>query len=172
MNVSIVSVSRRAGSPQVGQGTFTQSSSWARGEAPLPLKARLRGSSTGNWSTGTGTTPQLSQWITGIGQPQYRWREMSQSRSRNWTRSLPQPSCSAKATMTCFACAEGMPSKRPECTSTPGSVQAPSAPAGPFAPSGTITGRTGSSYCRANTKSRWSWAGTPITAPVPYSART
>jgi hypothetical protein len=25
---------------------------------------------------------------------------------------------------------------------------------------------------RANSKSRWSWAGTLITAPVPYSART
>ena len=25
---------------------------------------------TGNWSLGTGTTPQCSQWITGIGVPQ------------------------------------------------------------------------------------------------------
>ena len=70
MNVSIVSVSRREGAPQQGQATFTQLSSWARGEAPLPLKATWRGSSTGNCSTGTGTTPQLAQWITGIGQPQ------------------------------------------------------------------------------------------------------
>ena len=70
MKVSMVSVSRRAGLPQQGQGTCTQASSWARGEAPLPLKATSRGSSTGNCSAGTGTTPQASQWITGIGQPQ------------------------------------------------------------------------------------------------------
>ena len=30
----------------------------------------------------------------------------------------------------------------------------------------------GSPYFCANSKSRWSWAGTLITAPVPYSART
>ena len=48
MNVSIVSVSRRAGALQQGHGTCTQLSSWASGEAPLPLKATCRGSSTGN----------------------------------------------------------------------------------------------------------------------------
>jgi hypothetical protein len=40
----------------------------------------------------------------------------------------------------------------------------------PFA--GWITTRIGSPYFLANSKSRWSWAGTLITAPVPYSART
>ncbi len=35
-----------------------------------------------------------------------------------------------------------------------------------------MTVRTGSPYFRANSKSRWSWAGTLITAPVPYSAST
>lgn len=66
----MVSVSRRAGAPQQGHATCHQLSSWARGEPPLPEKATSRGSSTGSCSTGTGTTPQLSQWITGIGQPQ------------------------------------------------------------------------------------------------------
>jgi hypothetical protein len=28
------------------------------------------GSSTGSWSSGTGTTPHASQWIIGIGVPQ------------------------------------------------------------------------------------------------------
>ena len=31
---------------------------------------RRRGSTTGSWSSGTGTTPQAAQWMTGIGQPQ------------------------------------------------------------------------------------------------------
>jgi hypothetical protein len=33
-------------------------------------KSTSSGSTTGNWSAGTGTAPQASQWITGIGQPQ------------------------------------------------------------------------------------------------------
>ena len=36
MNVSIVSVSRRAGSPQIGQGTFRKASSRVSGFTPLP----------------------------------------------------------------------------------------------------------------------------------------
>jgi hypothetical protein len=28
------------------------------------------GSTTGNWSAGTGTSPQVGQWMIGIGQPQ------------------------------------------------------------------------------------------------------
>jgi hypothetical protein len=35
-----------------------------------------------------------------------------------------------------------------------------------------MTTRIGSAYLRANSKSRWSWAGTLITAPVPYPAST
>ncbi len=82
MKVSIVSVSRLAGSPQDGQGTFTQSSCWARGEPPFPERSIPLGSSTGRSSRGTATAPQLGQWMTGIGHPQYRWREINQSRRR------------------------------------------------------------------------------------------
>ncbi len=39
-------------------------------------------------------------------------------------------------------------------------------------PSGWITTSMGSEYFRANSKSRWSCAGTAITAPVPYSPST
>ena len=35
-----------------------------------------------------------------------------------------------------------------------------------------MTTRIGRSYLRANSKSRWSWAGTAMTAPVPYSIST
>ena len=66
----MVSVSRRAGAAQHGQGTDTQASRFASGEPPRPSKRRPVGSSTGSCSAGTGTTPQFSQWITGIGHPQ------------------------------------------------------------------------------------------------------
>ena len=60
-NVSIVSVSRRAGPPHVGHLTLTNSGTWASGESPRPVKVVTFGSATGNWSYGTGTTPSLSQ---------------------------------------------------------------------------------------------------------------
>ena len=59
--MSIVSVSRRAGPPQAGQGTLTQSSAAASGERPLGANSRTSGSSTGRSSSGTGTIPQRSQ---------------------------------------------------------------------------------------------------------------
>ena len=70
MKVSMVSVSRLAGLPQQGQATFTQSLCWLRGEPPFPERSMPRGSSTGRSSRGTGTAPQSSQWMTGMGQPQ------------------------------------------------------------------------------------------------------
>ena len=45
-----------------------------------------------------------------------------------------------------------------------------STPMGPSGP--TITSTSSRSYCLANSKSRWSWVGTAITAPVPYSMST
>ena len=69
MKVSNVSVSRVAGLPQAGQATCFQLGWWSSG---LPGRSKLTsvGSATGSWSAGTGTGPQASQWITGIGQPQ------------------------------------------------------------------------------------------------------
>src|SRR5690606_14814431 len=71
-NVSIVSVSRRAGRWQRGHGTLTQSLAPARGEVPRgnsssPLSS---GSTTGSSASGTGTSPHTSQCTTGIGVPQ------------------------------------------------------------------------------------------------------
>ena len=51
---------------QFGLAMFNYES--ARRSFP-PADARPN-ATTGNWSAGTGTTPQVSQWITGIGQPQ------------------------------------------------------------------------------------------------------
>ena len=59
----MVSVSRRAGPPQAGQVVCTQSSARASGDWPSSVgwKSSMSGSSTGNWSSGTGTTPHFSQ---------------------------------------------------------------------------------------------------------------
>ena len=70
---------------------------------------------------------------------------------------------------------DGMPVKRPELTSTSSSVCATnglpsSSSAGPSA--GSTTRRMGSSNAVAKSKSRWSWAGTAMIAPVPYSIST
>ena len=67
--VSIVSVSRRAGWPQVGQATFRKAACLASG-LPEPSGIRSSGSTTGRSFSGTGTTPHASQWMIGIGVPQ------------------------------------------------------------------------------------------------------
>ena len=69
MKVSKVSVSRSAGPPQPGQVVLRHSGSALIGEA-MPVKATSSGSTTGSWSSGTGTAPHFSQYTTGIGQPQ------------------------------------------------------------------------------------------------------
>ena len=67
--VSIVSVSRRAGLPHCGQATCFQVG-WRSSGLPGLSKVTSSGSFTGRSFAGTGTTPQVSQWMTGIGQPQ------------------------------------------------------------------------------------------------------
>ncbi len=71
-NVSIVSVSRVAGPPQVGQATLTQSVAPPSGEVPWGFRSAPRsiGSVTGSWSSGTGTSPSTGQWMIGMGGPQ------------------------------------------------------------------------------------------------------
>ena len=83
--MSIVSVSRLAAPPHFGQATLTQSAAAASGETPRGARSaprRSSGSRTGSWSSGTGTSPHDGQWMIGIGVPQKRCREISQSRSR------------------------------------------------------------------------------------------
>jgi hypothetical protein len=65
----MVSVSRLAGLPHFGQAQSTKSARFASG-LPEPSGTQSSGSLTGSWSSGTGTVPQASQWISGIGQPQ------------------------------------------------------------------------------------------------------
>ncbi len=65
----MVSVSRRAAPPHFGQATFFQVG-WRSSGLPGRSKLTSSGNFTGRSFFGTGTMPQASQWITGIGQPQ------------------------------------------------------------------------------------------------------
>ena len=65
----MVSVSRFAGLPQDGHFVSTKAGIFASG-LPVPSGTRSSGSTTGNWSSGTGTSPQAAQWMMGIGVPQ------------------------------------------------------------------------------------------------------
>src|SRR6185312_16386959 len=67
--VSMVSVSRRAGPEHFGHLTFFQVG-WRSSGLPGLSKVTSSGSVTGKSFSGTGTTPHVSQWMTGIGQPQ------------------------------------------------------------------------------------------------------
>ena len=59
----------RAAAPQAGHATCFHVGWWSSGLPGLE-KSTSCGSSTGKCDAGTGTIPQASQWITGIGQPQ------------------------------------------------------------------------------------------------------
>src|SRR5215510_2882955 len=81
-NVSMVSVSRLAVLPHFGQVAFTNSGTFFKGDSPVPVNFACSGNITGKSFSGTGTMPQSSQYKTGIGAPQNRWRDIPQSRKR------------------------------------------------------------------------------------------
>ena len=81
--VSMVSVSLLPFPPHFGHFAFTNFSLVSRG-FPLPVNSTssFSGSSTGRFFSGTGTIPHfLSQYMIGIGVPQYLCLLISQSRS-------------------------------------------------------------------------------------------
>src|SRR5438477_2390799 len=98
-NVSMVSVSRRAAPPHFGHVVFTNPSCFASGDSPCGEKSTSSGSSTGSSSSGTGTSPHDGQCTIGIGHPQYRCRDISQSRRRNDTACFPR-ACSSSHDVT------------------------------------------------------------------------
>ena len=67
--MSMVSVSRRAGLPHCGQSTFFQVG-WRSSGLPGRSKVDVVRQLHRQVLAGTGTTPQASQWMIGIGQPQ------------------------------------------------------------------------------------------------------
>ena len=93
--------------------------------------------------------------MIGIGAPQYRWRLMSQSRSRYWTLDRPRPSCSSHAVTFAMDAGEGSPSKGPLLTITPSwGIASVIVSGSRCRPGGSITTRTGIPCCLANSKSR------------------
>ena len=116
--------------------------------------------------------------MMGIGGPQYRWREMSQSRKRYCVSNFPP----ANSAIFFLAFSESMPSNFPEFTNSPSPSQHSetiftSGTACPGIGSGTMRGgsmtfRIGSLYFFAKSKSRASCAGTAMMAPVPYPEST
>src|SRR4030042_2070636 len=83
--VSMVSVSRRAGPPHFGQATLVKLSIFVNGDCESPLKSTSVGSFTGRSFSGTGTEPHFSQYMIGMGQPQYLCLDMPQSRILKFT---------------------------------------------------------------------------------------
>ena len=61
MNVSMVSLSRRASSPHFGHFTFMNSGTFSSGDRPLPVIGIPSGSTTGRSFSGTGTMPHFGQ---------------------------------------------------------------------------------------------------------------
>ncbi len=80
MKVVIVSVSLFAGHLHLGHLVFRNFLLVARGETTFFLKLTFNGSFTGKSFSGTGTIPHLTQYIIGIGEPQYLCLEIFQSR--------------------------------------------------------------------------------------------
>src|SRR5262245_9841886 len=79
----IVSVSRFAGPPHFGHLTFTHSVIAAKGDSPVPVGwyRSTSGNRTGRSFSSTATSPHFEQCTIGIGSPQYRCREKTQSRN-------------------------------------------------------------------------------------------
>ncbi len=107
-----------------------------------------------------------------MGQPQKRWRESSQSRSRKLTRRSPTPVAPSQSIAAAFASATDRPlrSGPPLTTAPAGEFTWGPSPlyAVPSHPSGRCTvSMMGNPKTVAKSRSRWSSPGTAMTAPVP-----
>src|SRR5579871_2895770 len=121
---------------------------------------------TGRSFSGTGTGPHLGQWIMGIGAPQYRCLETHQSCSLKLILNAPfRVSASQLVTALIPSGRFFFPENSAESTMTPSSSYAASIFAGSSddPDSGPMTTLIGSLYFFANSKSRWSCAGTAMT---------
>ena len=142
------------------------------GDLPTTEKSTSSGNNTGSWFSGTGWIPHLSQYTTGIGAPQYLWREINQSLNLYCVLNSPNPLSTAFWVIAFLASVFFMPLNSFEFTKTPSSVYAFVISLGFNSLStGEITTFNGKLYFLANAKSLSSWVGTAITAPVPYSTR-
>ena len=142
--VSMVSVSRLAGPPHLGHSVLTQSDAAASGETPRGARSwpRRSGRTTGSCSSGTGTSPQPSQYTIGMGVPQNRCLDTSQSRSRKLTAARPLPCPARISVILAMAATLSRPLIGPEFISVPSPEVAMPVSAG-SAPPVSTTGTTG-----------------------------
>src|SRR6266403_3134808 len=153
-NVSIVSVSRRAGPPHFGQVVFTNSATRPSGDPCVCVISICSGNRIGNSlsATGIGSSGEhLSQYTIGIGVPQYLWRLTPQSFKRYVTVEVPNPFALANSAIFSCACTHPNPLHTPESITTASSSAVYGNP-GSSAPAaaGAITRRTGNPYFCAN----------------------
>ena len=146
-----------------------KSSDLPSGDLPSGVNSTSYGSLTGRSFSGTGTIPQSSQYITGIGAPQYLCLDTSQSLNLKLTFIAPSLSFSSSSTIAFLASAVVKPSNLPELTSIPCSQNGSS---GSLPALSVITLSIGKLNLLAKAKSLSSCAGTAITHPVPYVANT
>ena len=118
----------------------TNDATFVSGLPPTPVNSVSRGRTTGSCSKGTGTVPHRSQYTIGMGVPQYRCREMSQSRSRYVTEGPPMPRRFASSATAFFPEALERPVNGPLRTMVPSPTYAASSPAC-SRPSGEMTSR-------------------------------
>jgi hypothetical protein len=162
----MVSVSRVAGPPQIGQVVWRKPGFDASGDWPVGRNSTSSGASTGSAAEGTGTAPWTGQYTIGMGHPQKRWRDTSQSRRRKLTFRDPTPIASRGSIASAVAAVTARPSRKPLLILTPSPPKASPPPSSQ--PSGGCTVRTMGSPCNwAKSQSRWSSAGTAMMAPVP-----
>ena len=93
-------------SPVSGSMTFTHPSASASGDSVVPLGWNFfrSGRRSGQLDPpGAAAMVPSSRWMIGIGSPQYRCREKSQSRSLYCTVPLPRPFVSSHAVIFCLA---------------------------------------------------------------------
>ena len=128
----MVSVSRRRVLPQWGQATVSQSVACVSGDAPWPVNVTFSGSAIGRSEILTGTAPQASQYTMGIGVPQYRCRDRSQSRNLYVTVGPPRFFSLRNSATRFLAISMSSPSNPPELMRVPsasnGVIEAGAAP--------------------------------------------
>src|SRR3989344_7267698 len=167
----MVLVSRLALPPQFGHFTFTHLSITASGDSPVPVGSYFFtfGNFTGRSFSATATIPQVGQWTSGIGSPQYLCLLNTQSRSLYWTFLLANPCPASQFVMAVLASRVVMPLNFPESNSIPSPLKQISRffiLSSSLPSTGLSVGFKGILYFFANTKSRSSCASAN-TAPVP-----
>ena len=170
----MVFVSRRPCIPVRGSMTFTQSVASASGDSVVPLGWNFlrSGSRSGNSVSGTDSIVPSSRWMIGIGSPQYRCREKSQSRSLNWTALFPRLRVPSHATDSLFGLWRRKAVQRHFGIGGIDSRSIAGARLAVITLPPDTTSTIGSEYFFAKAKSRSSCPGTAMIAPVPYPIRT